>query len=163
MIKTVQCPGCGESATFDESNPARFCMSCGHRLFEDTAQISSQMQSYPAPGQVSTPAFQPAPIMAFPQGTNLIVSYSSEHPRVNMVITFISTRFRERYVNGTTKAYCLVPGMHAINFTIGKRTYRRDIYISPDGRPVTVQASWHRGVARIAIMNPTAGNIPMTY
>ena len=163
MIKRVRCPGCGEIASFDESDPSRFCMMCGHKLFENVPQKSIQTPTPPASRPVSKPSFQPAPVQSYPKGSNLIVTYSSEHPRVNMIITFISTRYRENFYNGTTKAYNLDPGTHSINFTIGKRTYRRDIYISPNGIPVTVHASWRRGVARIEIINPPAGSFPMPY
>ena len=162
----MQCPGCGKETKYDDTWSSFFCMSCGQKLQRPAVQTNNSVQTTPRPAPVTQPAprafanpvaFQPAA-----QG-DLIVSYASEHPRVNMVVIFLITKFKDRFTNGDTRAYNLGPGMHVINFQIGKRVYRREITIYPGNKPVMVQASWRRGVARISIINPQPGNPMMGY
>lgn len=159
MIKTMQCPGCGEVIRFDDTRPSNFCMTCGQRLYRDIKQDNNPGQG-PVPNPVERSFANPANFRPASQG-NLIISYVSEHPRVNMTVTFVNTRSRDFFTNNQNRAYNLYPGIHLIDFKIGKRTYRREVSIYPNSRPVMVQASWRRGVARISIMDLTPG-MPMT-
>lgn len=155
MIKSLQCPNCGKDIRSDDV----FCMSCGKRIYEDTEKVNNVLVARPVSEPVSQP-FANAPYNpALQQNVsgNLIISYQSEHPRVNMYVTFISTKYRDYYTNGQTRGYNLFPGIHAIVFKIGKRAYRRDVTVYSESQPVIVYASWRRGVARISIVNPQNG------
>ena len=122
------------------------------------APVNSQ-----APAPMVAPIFNPPPVQAAP-GANLIISYYSEHPRVFLISTILATGASYQYSHGQSMAFNLMPGLHPIDFKIGKRTYRREILINPNQEPVRVVASWSRGTARISIMNPAMpGNPPVMY
>lgn len=156
MNNLMRCPYCGREIRSDDV----FCTSCGERIFRNTAQANNALATRPVSEPISKPfsdAFYNPVALQQNMAGNLIITYESEHPRVNMYVTFISTKYREYYTNGQTRAYNLVPGIHAIIFKIGKRAYRRDVTIYSENMPVTIYASWHRGVARISIVNPQTG------
>lgn len=179
MDINVKCPYCNQITGYDDSRPFAFCMLCGKKISLAPAPANNQV-SAPVNNQVSAPVSNPvvapvnnpvsapagytAPVQTYPGGPNLIITYYSEHPRVFLITTILATGACHQYSNGQSMAFNLVPGIHAINFKIGKRTYRRDILINPNQEPVRVVASWGRGTARISIVNPAMpGNAPIMY
>ena len=177
MDINVKCPYCNQITGYDNSRPFAFCMLCGKQISLGTAPAnvpanvpannpSMAPVSYPAPANspVIAPVNNPAPVQNYAGGPNLIITYYSEHPRVFLISTILATGASYQYSNGQSMAFNLVPGIHAINFKIGKRTYRRDILINPNQEPVRIAASWSRGTARITIINPSQpGNAPVMY
>lgn len=166
MDINVKCPYCNQITGYDDSRPFAFCMLCGKQISLAPAPASAPVTA-PVSAPINAPAYvpvNPAPAQNNAGGPNLIITYYSEHPRVFLITTILATRACHQYSNGQSMAFNLVPGIHAINFKIGKRTYRRDIFISPNQEPVRVVASWGRGTARINIINPAMpGNAPIMY
>ena len=161
MNINVKCPYCNGVTGFDDSRPFAFCNQCGKQISLGT----SQPNNYQAPA----PAGYTAPVQTMPAqpnygGANLVISYTSEHPRVYLIVSILATGASYQFVSGGSIALNLAPGIHPIDFKIGKRTYRRDILITPGGEPVRAMASWSRGTARIAIINPSQpGTAPVFY
>ena len=110
------------------------------------------MNHYMAPAPNPYPGSSPAP--------NLIISYYSAHPRVYLVVKVVSTGYRKVFVNGEKAGFSLIPGPQSLILKIGKKNYRRDIIIPPNGDTVNIQASWGSGVARINILNRERNPIP---
>ncbi len=185
MDINVKCPYCNQITGYDNSRPFAFCMLCGKQISitppaanNQVAPANSQTPvnnpgvspvnyqvpvNSPAPAPMVAPVFNPPPVQAAP-GANLIISYYSEHPRVFLISTILATGASYQYSNGQSMAFNLMPGLHPIDFKIGKRTYRREILINPNQEPVRVVASWGRGTARISILNPSQpGNAPIMY
>lgn len=165
MDINVKCPYCNQITGYDNSRPFAFCMLCGKQISIAPAPANSQVApvNSPAPAPMVAPVFNPPPVQAAP-GANLIISYYSEHPRVFLISTILATGASYQYSNGQSMAFNLMPGLHPIDFKIGKRTYRREILINPNQEPVRVVASWGRGTARISILNPSQpGNAPIMY
>lgn len=170
MDINVKCPYCNQITGYDNSRPFAFCMLCGKQISIAPVPANSQValvnNQAPAPAvaPVNNPVYNPAPVQTVPGGANLIISYYSEHPRVFLISTILATGASYQYSNGQSMAFNLMPGIHPIDFKIGKRTYRREILISPNQEPVRVVASWGRGTARINIINPSQpGNVPVMY
>ena len=126
-------------------------------------QVQPQIQySQPVQPTVLMPA--QVPVQGVPGGPNLIISYTSEHPRVFLVSTILATGQSFQYSHGQSMTFTLTPGIHAIDMKIGKRTYRRDVLIGAGSEPVRILASWSRGTARITIMGPQQpGSPPIMY
>ena len=169
MDINVKCPYCNQITGYDNSRPFAFCMLCGKQISIAPAPANSQVapvnNQAPAPvtAPVYNPVYNPAPVQNVP-GANLIISYYSEHPRVFLISTILATGASYQYSNGQSMAFNLMPGIHPIDFKIGKRTYRREILISPNQEPVRVVASWGRGTARINFINPSQpGTVPVMY
>ena len=151
MDINVKCPYCNQITGYDDSRPFAFCMLCGKQI---------SLAPMPSSNTVSAPA----PSQNYAGGPNLIITFYSEHPRVFLITTILATGASYQYANGQSMAFNLVPGIHAVNFKIGKRTYRRDILINPGQEPVRAVASWGGGTARINIINPSQpGNAPVMY
>ena len=166
MDINVKCPYCNQVTGYDDSRPFAFCMLCGKQISLAPAApaVNPTPVSAPAPAGYMAPAPVTAPAQNYAGGANLIVTFYSEHPRVFLITTILATGASYQYANGQSMAFNLVPGIHAINFKIGKRTYRRDIIINPGQEPVRVVASWGGGTARINIVNPAMpGNAPIMY
>lgn len=164
MDINVKCPYCNQITGYDNSRPFAFCMLCGKQISITPPAANNQVAPVnTAPAPMVNPVFNPPPVQAAP-GANLIISYYSEHPRVFLISTILATGASYQYSNGQSMAFNLVPGLHPIDFKIGKRTYRREILINPNQEPVRVVASWGRGTARISILNPSQpGNAPIMY
>ena len=186
MDINVKCPYCNQITGYDDSRPFAFCMLCGKKISLAPQPANNQVSApvnnpasvpvnnpvnvpvmasvNPAQVSYSAPVNAPAAVQNYAGGPNLIITYYSEHPRVFLITTILATGACHQYSNGQSMAFNLVPGIHAINFKIGKRTYRRDILINPNQEPVRVVASWGRGTARISIVNPAMpGNAPIMY
>ena len=164
MDINVKCPYCNQITGYDNSRPFAFCMLCGKQISITPPAANNQVTPVnTAPAPMVAPVFNPPPVQAAP-GANLIISYYSEHPRVFLISTILATGASYQYSNGQSMAFNLMPGLHPIDFKIGKRTYRREILINPNQEPVRVVASWGRGTARISILNPSQpGNAPIMY
>lgn len=162
MNINVKCPYCNGITSYEDSSPFSFCNNCGMKISLGTNQPNNYQAPAPAPAGYMAPV-QSAPVQNY-GGANLVVSYSSEHPRVYLILTILATGASYQFVSGGSMAFSLSPGIHPIDFKIGKRTYRRDILINPSGEPVRAMASWSRGTARITIINPTLpGSAPVIY
>ncbi|MCR4729665.1 MAG: hypothetical protein K5881_01920 [Saccharofermentans sp.] len=170
MDINVKCPYCNQITGYDNSRPFAYCMLCGKQISlapqpaNDPVSAPVNVPVNQAPVTYSAPVSTQVPVQNYAGGPNLIITYYSEHPRVFLITTILATGACHQYSNGQSMAFNLVPGIHAINFKIGKRTYRRDILINPNQEPVRVVASWGRGTARINIINPSQpGNAPIMY
>ena len=158
----VRCPYCNGITGFDNSRPFAFCNHCGKQISLGTNPPNNYQAPAPAPISNMAPV-QSVPPQVF-SGANLVISYTSEHPHVYLIATILATGASYQFVSGGSMAFNLNPGIHPIDFKIGKRTYRRDILISPGGEPVRAMASWSRGTARITIINPAQpGGAPVFY
>lgn len=165
MLINVKCPSCGSVILFDDSRAFMFCRVCGQKLLKDPSMTAAVQQPQVQYAQI-TPVIMPAqvPVHGVPGGPNLIISFTSEHPRVFLVSTILATGQSFQYAHGQSMTFTLTPGIHAIDMKIGKRTYRRDVFISAGGDPVRILASWSRGTARISIMGPQQpGSPPIMY
>ena len=167
MDINVKCPYCNQITGYDDSRPFAFCMLCGKQISLAPTPSSNPVSApvnNPAPVSYSQPVSAPALSQNYAGGPNLIITFYSEHPRVFLITTILATGASYQYANGQSMAFNLVPGIHAVNFKIGKRTYRRDILINPGQEPVRAVASWGGGTARINIINPSQpGNAPVMY
>lgn len=160
----VRCPYCNGITGFDNSRPFAFCNHCGKQISLGTNQPNNYQAPAPAPISPMAPVQSMPPQVYSGCGANLVISYTSEHPRVYLIATILATGASYQFVSGGSMAFNLNPGIHPIDFKIGKRTYRRDILITPNGEPVRAMASWSRGTARITIINPTQpGSAPVIY
>ena len=162
MNINVKCPYCSGITGFDDSRPFAFCNHCGKQISLGTNQPAGYQAPAPAPAGYMAPV-QSVPVQNF-SGANLVISYTSEHPRVYLIATILVTGASYQFVSGGSMAFNLNPGIHPVDFKIGKRTYRRDILVPASGEPVRAMASWSRGTARITIINPTQpGSAPVYY
>ena len=156
MNINVKCPYCNQITGYDNSQPSAFCMMCGKQISLGAPAVNNVQPTVPVTYQM--------PVQTLSGSGNLIISFSSEHPRVFLISTILATGESYQYSNGQSMIFNLVPGIHSIDFKIGKRTYRRDLIIPPNGEHVRVHASWARGTARITILNPTQpGSAPVMY
>lgn len=157
MDINVKCPYCGKTTGYDDSKPFGFCMMCGGKI------VLSVKQNVNVP-PVASVAYN-APMSSIYGNPNLVISYTSEHPGVYMITTLLSTGASYQYTHGQSMGFTLTPGIHSIDFKIGKRTYRRDVVIYQNTDPVRVLCSWARGTARITIMQApgNGGSPPILY
>lgn len=173
MLFNVKCPSCGSVILFDDSRVFMFCRVCGQKLYKDPSMTAENQPAQPqvqyaqqpqAPVQMPVVMQPHVPVQNVPGSPNLIISFTSEHPRVFLITTILATGQSFQYSHGQSMTFTLTPGIHAIDLKIGKRTYRRDVLINAVGDPVRILASWSRGTARISIMGPQQpGSPPIMY
>ena len=158
MDINVKCPFCHGVTGYDCTQPYAFCMQCGKKIV---------MQSVPVSAAPATQAVNYSMPAQSVNGTpNLVISFTSEHPRVFLISTLLENGVNYQYAHGQSMGFNLMPGVHPIDLKIGKRTYRRDIVIYPNCDPVRVFCSWARGTARITIINPAqpgSTGVPVMY
>lgn len=142
MIVKFFCTKCGTQIESDDSRDFVFCTRCGSR---ETVKrpAAAQPAAQPAAQAAARPAGQP----------NLIVSYSSINPGVNMILDVMSINMRYFFQSGMSMPFTLPAGQHILILQIGRKRYKRSVYLTANGLPVTVNSAWD-GRARINIDQP---------
>ena len=150
MLVKFFCTKCGNKIESDDSRESIFCMRCGSR---ETVPRRGFAQQTAAPAQPAAPAQTAAPVQPAPKEPNLVVSYMSINPSVTMILEIPAITQSFMFQSGYRGAYSLVPGQHRIVLQIGRKRYARNVFLSSQGQPVIVDASWD-GRARIDVKQP---------
>ena len=79
--------------------------------------------------------------------------------RCGQKISFSSKPAAYSCGSGQSLEFYLAPGIQAIDIRIGYRTYRRNVFIEINGKPIQMLASWGLnrrgyGIAQITINDP---------
>ena len=128
----VICPFCLKTTTYNDTKLYGFCMRCGQKI---------SFSSKPA--------------------ANLIISFINTFPEkeICFLVTILSTGKTYSCGSGQSLEFYLAPGIQAIDIRIGYRTYRRNVFIDTNNRPIQMLASWGLnrrgyGIAQITINDP---------
>ncbi|MBQ6016495.1 MAG: hypothetical protein IJL19_01280 [Clostridiales bacterium] len=121
MISYINCKRCGASITYDDTQAFMFCGSCGTR-FENTLPRNTQKQFQPAVGSYTPQQKQP--------NSNLIVTYNTTNPRLQMFFRNATTEEKLFFDPGQTRSFSLTPGTYTLFLRLGGKFYRKDVAVS---------------------------------
>ena len=121
MISYINCKRCGASITYDDTQAFMFCGSCGTR-FENTLPRKPQVQNTPVVN-----SYQPQQNKMRP---NLIVTYNTTNPRLQMFLRNATTEEKHFFTSGQTMSFTLIPGTYTLFLKLGNKFYRRDVAVS---------------------------------
>lgn len=138
-LVALKCPSCGAEMTVDDSQTSIFCQYCGTKIEIIPERIEVNQNVNIRVDHSNEP--------------NLIINYSSVHPKVLLVARIASTGQKAVYMNGQTASYHLPAGKQVIVLKIGKKNYKRVVYITPQNGPVIINCSYV-GRAQIMIDQP---------
>ena len=136
-IFSLKCPQCGANMTADAKNETFVCEYCGHKVVNAPEKVNVTHSGVVLLKQDRS------------NEPNLIITFTTSNPSVNMVTRIVATGEKSVYVNGTTTSFHLAPGVHDVILKIGSKNYKRTVTIPQDNTPVKISA----GFARRAFIN----------
>lgn len=151
----AMCPNCGAHLRVDPSYKLARCGACGTECL-----VQNAIQTLNVSGSVnvvhSGVVIQKHDHSGEP---NLIVTYSSTIPSINMSLNIIPGPQKVIFLNGATQQFTLAPGQYRLVASVGgffekiNETVVRDVTISESHRPVTVSVSAKPGFIKSVYIN----------
>ncbi len=146
MIYKMVCPQCNAPLEMDDTKDFMFCRFCGTKVanLSQKVEINQQVNVSGTVMHVNDRTNEP----------NLLISYSSSNPGVQMMVTIPSIGIKKALLmNGQEMSFRLPNGVNTIAVKIGKINYKRNVLINSAKGPVRFYASW-AGRAHINIDAP---------
>ena len=146
MIYKMICPQCSAPLEMEDTKEFMFCRFCGTKIanLAQRVEINQQVNVSGTVVHVTDRTNEP----------NLIISYSSANPAVQMQVTIQCIGIKKALLmNGQNMSFRLPDGINIIAVKIGKINYKREVVINSAKGPVRFYASW-AGHAHINIDAP---------
>ncbi len=137
MLYKMVCPQCNAPMDMDDTKEFMFCPYCGTKVANLAQKVEINQQV-----NVSGTVMHKTDHSNEP---NLMISYSSSSPEVQMLVTIPSVRVKKALaVSGQNMSFRLPEGVNTIALKIGKINYKREVNINSSKGPVRVYASWSK-------------------
>ena len=145
MLVQMTCPNCGANMEVDDSRENVYCTYCGTKIanMEERVHVEQNVNVSGTVVHKIDRSNEPT----------LYISYASVNRGVILVTRIVGRSGKYKLISGQALPMHLEPGAYAVILKIGKKNYKRNIYIPDDRTPVRITAGYD-GRAQIAIDQP---------